>query len=202
MQETIVLATGNRNKFKELKEELARLPLLIRGLADFEAVPEAVEDGATFAENACRKARYYAGLFGLPCLADDSGLVVDALDGRPGVFSARYAGIRATDGDNCDKLLRDMDGQSNRAAHFACVLALARPEGDCLLWEGRCAGKILGERRGEHGFGYDPLFLISELGKTLAEIPLQDKGAYSHRGKALAQFMAEFDRVRTWLRRQ
>lgn len=200
MDATLVLATGNRNKFEEMQAMLKDVPVLIQALADFDPMPEAIEDGATFAENAYKKAAHYAKLLGLPCMADDSGLVVDALDGRPGVHSARYAGPEATDAENCAKLLRETAGQSNRSAHFACVLTLATPDGQALSWEGRCDGKIIAERRGECGFGYDPLFFIPELGKTLAEIPLEEIGTFSHRGKALAQFIAECNRVQTWLR--
>ncbi len=202
MADTIVLATGNRHKFAELKEVLGGIPIEFRGLVDFAPAPEAIEDGATFAENACKKAVHYARLFGLPCLADDSGLVVDALAGRPGVHSARYAGPDATDRANCDLLLREMAGVGKRTARFVCVLTLATPNGASLSWEGRCEGEIIAERRGEHGFGYDPLFLIPELDKTLAEIPLEAKGAFSHRGRALAQFIDEFDQIQKWLRQQ
>jgi len=202
MENVIVLATGNRNKFAELRQVLGTLPVAIRGLADFPPVPEAVEDGATFQENAYKKASYYAKLFAVPCLADDSGLVVDALGGRPGVHSARYAGPAATDGANCERLLEEMAGLADRAAHFVCVLTLAAPNGAILSWEGRCDGEIISTRQGEHGFGYDPLFFIPELHRTLAEIPLAEKEAYSHRGRALAQFINEFDRIQQWLRRQ
>ena len=202
MEKVIVLATGNRNKYVELREVLGSLPVALRGLADFAPVPEAIEDGAAFGENALKKAHHYAKLFNAPCLADDSGLVVYALGGRPGVHSARYAGPAATDQANCERLLREMADVDNRAAHFVCALTLAVPRGASMSWEGRCDGVILTERRGEHGFGYDPLFLIPQLNKTLAEIPLAEKEAYSHRGRALAQFISEFDRVREWLRRQ
>lgn len=202
MENVIVLGTGNRNKFAELREALGHLPVTIRGIADFGPVPEAIEDGVSFRENAHKKAHHYAKLLAVPCLADDSGLVVDALDGKPGVHSARYAGDTATDWANCERLLREMAGVGNRAAHFVCVLTLAAPNGASLSWEGRRDGEIIAERRGEHGFGYDPLFLIPELNKTLAEIPLAEKEAHNHRGRALARFMNEFDRVQAWLRQQ
>ncbi|MCL2457332.1 MAG: XTP/dITP diphosphatase [Desulfobulbus sp.] len=202
MENVIVLATGNQNKYVEMRQVLGNLPVALRGLADFAPVPEAIEDGATFGENALKKAHHYAKLFDAPSLADDSGLVVDALDGRPGVHSARYAGAAATDQDNCERLLWEMADVDHRAAHFVCVLTLAGPNGTSLSWEGRCDGVILAKQRGEHGFGYDPLFLIPQLNKTLAEIPLAEKEAYSHRGRALAQFISEFDRVQEWLRQQ
>lgn len=200
MRNSIILATGNHNKLRELREILKSFPIKLHALADFPPVPEAVEDGATFAENALKKAAHYAALLNLPCMADDSGLVVEALEGRPGVFSARYAGPVATDWENCEKLLKEMNGQENRAAYFACVLALVVPDGQSRIWEGRCHGILINERRGEHGFGYDPLFFLPEVNKTLAEIPLAEKSGYSHRGKALARFMAEFPSVQAWLR--
>lgn len=200
MKDRIVLATGNRNKLREMREILKDFPLELLALDTFPPLPEAVEDGATFTENAVKKAAHYAALLALPCMADDSGLVVEALAGRPGVFSARYAGPAATDWENCEKLLRKMDGQTNQDAYFACVLALVAPDGQALTWEGRCNGRIITERRGEHGFGYDPLFLLTDFNKTLAEIPLAQKSAYSHRGEALASFMAEFQAVQVWLR--
>jgi XTP/dITP diphosphohydrolase len=202
MNDQIVLATGNRHKLNEIKEMLKGLPLSLLALADFKPMPEPAEDGATFAENASAKATYYARFLGLPCLADDTGLVVDVLEGRPGVHSARYAGPTAIGGENCAKLLGAMAGHGNRSAHFACVLTLAAPDGQTLSWEGRCDGEILANHRGAHGFGYDSLFLVPELGKTLAEIPLDEIGAFSHRGKALAQFIADFSMVQRWLRQR
>ncbi|MCL1981222.1 MAG: Non-canonical purine NTP pyrophosphatase, partial [Proteobacteria bacterium] len=149
MENVIVLATGNRNKYLELREVLGSLPVDLRGLADFDPAPEALEDGDTFEKNALKKALHYAKLFNVPCLADDSGLVVDALGGRPGVHSARYAGLGATDLANCERLLKEMADVDNRAAYFVCVLTLAAPNGASLSWEGRCAGEIIAEWRGE-----------------------------------------------------
>ena len=199
MDNIIVLATSNKNKLKEIKDRLKKFPVAIKSLSDFGPMPEAVEDGATFDENAYKKAFHYAKVLGLPCLADDSGLVVDALDGRPGVYSARYSGPEATDWDNCEKLMGEMAGQSNRSAHFVCVLSLATPAGPALTWEGRCDGEIISARRGESGFGYDPLFLCPEFGKTFAEATMEEKSSVSHRGRALAQFAAEFDKVQVWI---
>lgn len=197
----LVLATGNRHKYSELRQVLKSWPVRLQAAFEFPDLPEAIEDGVSFAENAGKKARHYARLLRLPCLADDTGLVVEALDGRPGVHSARYAGPGATDADNCAKLLSEMAGQSNRRAHFACVLALASPNGALLTWEGRCEGELITTPRGNSGFGYDPLFLLPERNLTLAEIPLEDKSGFSHRGRALAGFLAEFETVLAWLRR-
>ncbi|MBM9536314.1 XTP/dITP diphosphatase [Desulfobulbus alkaliphilus] len=199
MNTPLVLATGNSKKASEIKEILKDVPVALRTLAEFAPMPEPVEDGTTFLANARGKAVHYARLLGQPCLADDTGLVVEALNGSPGVHSARYAGPKATDRENCAKLLREMVTATNRAAHFACVLVLAVPDGEVLSWEGRCDGEIITEGRGVSGFGYDPLFLLPEVNRTLAEIPLEEKGAFSHRGKALAQFIAEFDAIRKWL---
>jgi XTP/dITP diphosphohydrolase len=202
MDNIIVLATSNKNKLKEIQELLKGYPVAIKSLADFGPMPEAVEDGETFDENAYKKAIHYAKVLGVPCLADDSGLAVDALDGRPGVYSARYAGLGATDWDNCEKLLGEMAGTTKRTAHFVCVLSLATPAGPALTWEACCDGEITHERRGESGFGYDPVFFSPELGKTFAEVSMAEKSSVSHRGRALADFAAEFANVQVWLRQR
>ncbi|MDY0390746.1 MAG: XTP/dITP diphosphatase [Desulfobulbus oligotrophicus] len=202
MDNIIVVATSNMNKLKEIQALLKEYSVTVKSLADFGPMPEAVEDGETFDENAYKKALHYAKVLGLPCLADDSGLVVEALDGRPGVYSARYAGQEATDWDNCEKLLREMAGQTNRAAHFVCVLSLATPSGPALTWEARCDGEIINERRGESGFGYDPIFYSPVLGKTFAEVSMAEKNRISHRGLALAEFAGEFPKVLVWLRQR
>lgn len=202
MDNIIVVATSNMNKLKEIQALLKEYSVTVKSLADFGPMPEAVEDGETFDENAYKKALHYAKVLGLPCLADDSGLVVEALDGRPGVYSARYAGQEATDWDNCEKLLREMAGQTNRAAHFVCVLSLATPSGPALTWEARCDGEIINERRGESGFGYDPIFYSPVLGKTFAEVSMAEKNRISHRGLALAEFAGEFSKVLVWLRQR
>lgn len=202
MDNIIVLCTNNQNKRKEMEALLKDSAVVIRSLSDFGPMPEAVEDGETFEENAYKKASHYARMLGLPCLADDSGLSVDALDGRPGVYSARYAGPDATDWDNCEKLLAEMAGKTERQAHFVCVLSLAVPSGPALTWEGRCTGRLLGERQGESGFGYDPLFFSPDLNKTFAEVSMAEKSRVSHRGRALAEFAAEIDKVQLWLRQR
>ncbi|WP_417911629.1 XTP/dITP diphosphatase, partial [Candidatus Electronema sp. TJ] len=199
MNNIIVLATSNENKVKELRALLKDVAVDIRCLKDFGPMPEAVEDGTTFEENAYKKALHYARILGLPALADDSGLSVDALDGAPGVYSARYSGEKASDWDNCEKLLREMEGRSNRAARFECVLSLAVPHGPALTWEGRCEGRITEQRRGETGFGYDPVFLYEDFGRTFAEVSMEEKSQVSHRGRAMREFAAEIDRVLTWL---
>ncbi len=185
----LVVATTNRGKVAELQPRLASLGWEACGLDAFPGLPEAVEDGATFAENARRKARHYASLTGRPALADDSGLCVAALDGAPGIRSARYAGEDATDADNIAKLVEALDGCPDRAAWFACALCLVDADGRVVAEvEGRCDGHLLGAPRGDGGFGYDPLFVPDDPaaeGRTFAEVPRPVKQALSHRGRAL-----------------
>jgi XTP/dITP diphosphohydrolase len=185
----LVVATGNPGKLTEIRRLLADAGVAVRGLGDIAGVPEIVEDGETFEENALKKARTVARFTGCLTLADDSGLVVDGLDGAPGVRSARYAGEGASDADNNRKLLAELQGvpPDRRQAAFCCAVALCRPDGWSRVFHGRLAGLISEQPRGEGGFGYDPLFLIPEFGKTLAEIPLEEKNRISHRGQALRQ---------------
>ena len=199
MLNLIVLATNNQNKVSEFNSILKDFSIEIRSLADFGPLPEAVEDGESFDENAYKKAHHVARVLGLPAIADDSGLVVEALGGAPGVHSARYAGGNATDDENIDKLLAEMHDCIDRKAHFQCVLSIAVPSGPALTYEGRCEGTILHERRGDKGFGYDPIFYIEELGKTFAELSMTEKNTLSHRGKALEQVQSEIDKIIRWL---
>ena len=200
MHNIIVLATSNANKVKELQALLKDAPVEIRCLKDYGPLPGVVEDRATFDENAYKKALHYSRVLGLPALADDSGLGVDALDGAPGVYSARYSGEQATDWDNCEKLLKEMAGKPERTARFECVLSLATPGGPALTWEGRCEGVITEQRQGEAGFGYDPVFLYPPFGKTFAQVSMEEKSQVSHRGKAMQEFAGEIDKVMRWLR--
>ena len=185
----LLAATGNAHKLKELREIFRDFyTVLPMGAAGFQE--EIVEDGTTFAENAVIKAEAVCAATGLPALADDSGLAVDALNGEPGVYSARYAGTHGDDEANNDLLLRKMDGVENRAAHFVCALALKRPGEEPLVAEGKCPGVILRARRGNGGFGYDPLFLYEPLGKTFAELNEEEKNSVSHRARACAALKA------------
>ena len=199
MVDILVLATTNKNKVKEFQEMVGDFPVEIRSVADFGPIPECIEDGETFDDNAYKKALHTAKILGLPAIADDSGLAVEALGGAPGVYSARYAGENATDDENCEKLLKEMKGVDNRKAAFKCVLSIAVPSGPALTYEGSCEGTILEEKRGESGFGYDPLFYFEEFGKSFAECNSDEKNRVSHRGKALAEVRKEFDKVMTWL---
>lgn len=199
MVDILVLATTNKNKVKEFQEMVGDFPVEIKCVSDFGTIPECIEDGETFEDNAYKKALHTAKILGLPAIADDSGLVVETLDGAPGVYSARYAGENATDADNCEKLLKEMKGQKNRKAAFKCVLSIAVPSGPALTYEGSCEGTILEEKRGESGFGYDPLFYFEEFDKTFAECNSEEKNRVSHRGRALAELGGEFDKVVVWL---
>ncbi|MFP3982703.1 MAG: XTP/dITP diphosphatase [Desulfurivibrionaceae bacterium] len=196
----IVLATRNQGKVREFQELLEGYPIDLKSLNDFGPIPEVVEDGETFDDNAYKKALFTAKALGIPAIADDSGLVVEALDGAPGVQSARYSGDNATDRDNMAKLLQELAGQENRQAAFECVISIAVPSGPALTYEGRCKGLITEEPRGAKGFGYDPVFYSPELGKTFAEAEPEEKNRISHRGKALAEIRDEFDKILTWLR--
>ena len=195
----IVLATRNEGKIKEFQEMLKDFPVEIKNLNDFGPIPEVEEDGETFDDNAYKKALFAAKVLGLPAIADDSGLVVEALAGAPGVKSARYAGEKATDQDNINKLLKELEGQSNRKAAFECVLSIAVPSGPALTYEGRCEGEITLQPQGDAGFGYDPVFYYPEYDKTFAEISGDEKNRVSHRGRALAELVSEFDKVLAWL---
>ena len=182
----IVAGTRNAGKVREIRQALAELPFEVSGIPDA-GLADVEETGVTFSENAILKARYYALHTGDYCLADDSGLEVDALDGAPGVYSARYSGQGATDAANNQKLLLALQDvpPEKRTARFRSVLALAGPDGSLLLADGTCEGVILAEPKGDGGFGYDPLFWMPDQQKTLAEMTLQEKNAISHRGNAL-----------------
>jgi len=188
----IVIATRNTGKLREFQTLLQALPCEVRSLRDLAIDEEFEETGRTFAENARIKALGYSRLTHFPVLADDSGLEVDALGGRPGIHSARYAGPGASDADRIDKLLGELEfsgGGFN--AYFVCALALAQ-NGELLREsKGMCSGIITREPRGEHGFGYDPIFLFPALGKTFAELNELEKNRYSHRARAVAA-MLEF----------
>jgi XTP/dITP diphosphohydrolase len=186
----LVLASGNAGKIREIAQLLA--PLAIEVIPQTAlGIDEAEEPHETFVENALAKARHAALRSGLPALADDSGICVAALGGEPGVHSARYAGEPKSDARNNEKLLAALDGITDRRAHYCCVMVLMRHGTDPqpLIAEGEWHGEILRSPRGDGGFGYDPLFLVPELGLTGAELPLERKNAISHRGRALAQLL-------------
>lgn len=195
----LIIASRNTGKTAEIRELLSGFPITIKNLDDFGPIPEVEEDGQTFDENAYKKASFTARVLGHPALADDSGLVVDALNGAPGVLSARYAGPDATNEDRSRKLLQEMEGVTNRKAAFECVISIAVPTGPALTYEGRCEGTIAKSPEGVNGFGYDPIFFYPPLKKTFAELTREEKGRVSHRGKALEEFRNEFDNVIKWI---
>lgn len=185
----LVIASRNKKKIEELKRLLADLPIVVRAVDEIADVPEVVEDEPTFKANAIKKAVEVAKATGLMALADDSGLEVEYLNGEPGVYSSRYAGIPRDDQRNNEKLLRKMQDVpwEKRDAWFKCVIALATPDGEVETCEGKCVGKIGYQPKGELGFGYDPIFVLPEYDKTLAEIDPDLKNQISHRAKALDQ---------------
>lgn len=198
---TIVIATRNMGKTAEIRDLLDGYPVNIKNLDDFGPIPPVVEDGDTFDDNAYKKSSFTARVLGLPALADDSGLMVSALDGAPGVYSARYGGEDATDEERCRKLLKALGNRQDREAAFECVISLAVPTGPALTFEGRCDGLITMKPSGSNGFGYDPVFFYPEFNKTFAELTIKEKSTISHRGKALREFCNEFDNVLKWLDR-
>lgn len=183
----LVLATRNRHKGEELASLLDGLAIQIHTLTEFPDAPDVIEDGETCEENAIKKARAIAQATGLPTVADDTGLEVDALDGRPGVYAARYAGEHVTYEENCRKLLRELTGVpvERRTARFRTVAALAVPNEGIQTTHGILEGMITEEPRGTGGFGYDPVFFVPDIGLTLAELPSEKKNQISHRAKAL-----------------
>jgi XTP/dITP diphosphohydrolase len=187
---TLLVATNNAGKVRELSQLLSDFPLHLRLLGEFPDIDEAEETGETFTENATIKALYYSAHIRLPTLSDDSGLVVDALNGAPGVRSARYAGREATYAERMSKLLGELDatGDEERRARFVCVIAVADPAAGTLqTFEGTCEGRIARAPRGTGGFGYDPLFIPDGHERTFGELPSEIKQTLSHRARALKQ---------------
>lgn len=195
MIKELVVATHNLGKVDEFKELMKELPIEIKYLADFEPVPEPEETGRTFAANARLKAAYYAKKLRKPCIADDSGLEVQSLDGAPGVRSARYAGEEATAEENNQLLLRNMKFHVKRACRYRCALCVTSAEGKVLHEvDATCDGLLLHEPLGTGGFGYDPLFWSTELHKGMGEASMQEKNKVSHRGKAIRKLVAIWSR--------
>jgi XTP/dITP diphosphohydrolase len=183
----LILATGNQGKVREIVTGLALPSLSYKSLNDFSGLPEIIEDGLSFLENALIKARTISRLLGLPVLADDSGLEVDFLKSQPGIYSARFAGPEATDRANNEKLLSLMREvpDEQRTARFVCVMVLTLPSGEWLQAEGVCRGLISRSPLGDQGFGYDPVFYLPDFRKTMAQLPLGTKNKISHRARAL-----------------
>ncbi len=192
----LVIASGNPDKTEELRSLLSELDIELIPLSDYPGAPQIVEDGHTFAENAAKKAAGIALFTGLHAVADDSGLCVEVLEGRPGVYSARYAGKNATGKDLCKKLLKEMRFVKNedRTAYFQCNIAMANPNGAVTLTaKGTCSGNITRRTRGSGGFGYDPVFLFPPAGKTFAQMSAEEKHSHSHRGCAMNNFKKKLE---------
>jgi XTP/dITP diphosphohydrolase len=186
--EKIVMASSNPGKIREIARLLDGLDIEVVAQSDF-GIEDADETGTTFVENSLIKARHAATLTGLPAIADDSGLSVDALDGAPGVYSARYAGVECDDEANNDKLLNELRDIDDRGAAFHCVATFVEPGGEPLVAQGEWRGEILRERQGDGGFGYDPLFYVPDRGCSSAELTQEQKNARSHRGQALRELV-------------
>jgi XTP/dITP diphosphohydrolase len=186
----IVIATDNRGKILEIAKVLSGVPgINLFSKSDVNGLPHIDEDGDTFEANAIKKADIIAGISGLPAMADDSGLIVDALGGRPGIFSARFGGPNLSDAERNQLLLSEMTSiqNGNRTARFICVIAVAIPGRETHISVGVCEGKIAAAPSGKNGFGYDPVFFLPSLGKTMAELSIEQKNRISHRAKALVR---------------
>jgi len=197
MPRTLVIATRNRKKFEEIAAILEPLHVALKSLDDFAAVPPVAETGETFEANARAKASAYARATGEWALADDSGLQVDALGGRPGIRSSRWGGQEGNDRLNNETLLRALAGHPKETwtARYRCVIALATPDRVLAVTEGVCAGCITDSPAGSNGFGYDPHFYLPELGRTMAQIPPEMKNRLSHRARALAAMKAQLEKL-------
>ena len=195
----LVIATTNKGKIHEIRDLLKDYSVKIMELEEFDPIPSVDEDGNSFEENAYKKASFTSKVLGLPALADDSGLVVEALGGLPGIHSARYAGKNATDEQKCARILMEMKDRSNRKAIFECVISIAVPNGNALTYTAHCKGLIALKPGGQNGFGYDPIFYYPPLQKTFAELTQKEKGCISHRGKALMALKNEFNATVVWI---
>lgn len=185
----IVIATGNKGKLKEFNSILSPYFKKVYSIADYDNIPRIAETGNTFHDNAFIKAKTVSDHLGVDTVADDSGLLVDALEGAPGVRSARYAGPDASDEENIEKLLSELGNEENRSAKFVCAIVYYRVGKDAMLFTGECHGTITKEKKGNGGFGYDPVFFLEDYGKTMAEIPPEIKNRISHRAGALSKFV-------------
>ncbi|MDE3839817.1 non-canonical purine NTP pyrophosphatase [Bacillus methanolicus] len=191
----VIIATKNRGKAKEFATMFEPKGFQVKTLLDYPEIGDVEETGSTFEENAILKAESVAKQLGKMVIADDSGLMIDALDGRPGIYSARYAGEEKNDEANIDKVLKELEGVNDdeRTARFYCALAVAFPNQPTLTFSGTCEGLILKERRGANGFGYDPVFYVVEKGKSMAELLPEEKNQISHRANALRKLKKQLD---------
>jgi XTP/dITP diphosphohydrolase len=193
----VIIATKNPGKAKEFEHIFASRGIVVRTLLDFPEIPEVEETGLTFEENAILKAEAVSQALGKMVIGDDSGLMVDALEGRPGIYSARYAGEPKNDQNNTDKVLSELKGlpEEKRSARFYCALAVAVPGQESITVSGTCEGRILEERRGTNGFGYDPVFYVPEKGLAMAELSSEGKNKISHRANALKKLEVVLDSI-------
>jgi len=197
MMREVIIATKNKGKASEFQALLAKKGVAVKTLLDFPNSPDVEETGSTFAENARLKAEAIARFFQAIVIADDSGLSIDALGGKPGVYSARYAGEEKDDEANIAKVLKEMEGIpfEKRTARFHCALAISVPNGFTTIVEGTCEGYIAEAPKGENGFGYDPIFYVPQKGKTMAELTKEEKNNISHRAVALAKLEKQWDQI-------
>ena len=192
----IAVASGNAHKIQEIRQILGALGIEVLGADELGGMPEVIENGATFRENAAKKAVEGAAALGVPVLADDSGLEVKALNGAPGVYSARYAGEGGNDGRNLAKVLKELEGVADRSARFVCVMVMAAPDGSILgTWEGEVQGAMADAPRGTGGFGYDPAFIPAGYDRTFGELSSDIKNSMSHRGNALKALVADWKKL-------
>jgi len=193
----VIIATKNPGKAKEFEHIFSSRGITVRTLLDFPEIPEVEETGLSFEENAILKAEAVSKALGKMVIGDDSGLMVDALEGRPGIFSARYAGEPKNDQNNTDKVLTELDGltKEERSARFYCALAVAIPGQETITVSGTCEGRILEERRGSNGFGYDPVFYVPAKGVAMAELSSDEKNEISHRANALKKLDVVLDSI-------
>ena len=193
----IIVATKNKGKVAEFQQLFAKKGIEVRSLLDYDHVPDVEETGTTFAENAILKATTIANMLHETVIADDSGLIVDALNGEPGVYSARYAGEGKNDQANIEKVLKKLQGVpfEQRTARFYCTLAVAKPNGDVITVDGVCEGYITKSPIGENGFGYDPIFFVPEKQRTMAQLTKEEKNEISHRAKALQHLLHIWDKL-------
>lgn len=193
----ILIATKNKGKVREFEELFSKFGIEVKSLLDIENAVDVVEDGETFQENAAKKAKTISQQFNIPALADDSGLIVDALDGRPGVFSARYAGDDKDDQANLQKVLDELKEvpDQKRLARFHCSLAFAIPGEEMIIVDGTCEGLITDQPKGNNGFGYDPIVYVPSLGKTMAELTKEEKNKISHRAVALKKLREKLESI-------
>jgi XTP/dITP diphosphohydrolase len=193
----VIIATKNAGKVREMETLLGEQGITVKSLLDLDNQIEIDETGISFAENAIIKAEEISKRFNAIVIADDSGLAVDALNGRPGVYSARYAGENASDQENIDKLLIELKGvpKNERTARFHCALAVAIPTKDTVVFQGECEGVITVEEQGNNGFGYDPVFYVPQFKRTMAELTKAEKNKISHRGQAVKQLQANWQLI-------